>query len=145
MRPRSTRKVHVHRHVGARHDHLTDRDLQVRHRTTECVGRKHRSGPSYGEMPIKRRLRRGGLAPQRAPHCPSRWFVRAFKETTGLPPHRWLMSRRIERAQETLINSRLSLVEIAERTGFADQSHFTRVFTGTVGTSPGEWRRERRG
>ena len=122
---------------------------------------------SYGEMSIKRRLRRGGLAPwqerrakellnarldgQISLHELAReaglsrsHFARAFKETTGLPPHRWLISQRVERAQEILINSTLSLVEVAELTGFADQSHFTRVFTSTVGISPGKWRRQRR-
>jgi AraC-like DNA-binding protein len=122
---------------------------------------------SYGEMPIKPRLRRGGLAPwqerrvkelliarlngdislhelARAAGLSRSHFARAFKKTTGLPPHRWLMSQRVERAQEILINSTLSLREVAELTGFADQSHFTRVFTGTVGISPGEWRRQRR-
>jgi len=120
---------------------------------------------SYGEISIKRR--RGGLAPwqerrakelltarlngdislnelAREAGLSRSHFVRAFKETTGLPPHRWLVSRRVERAQEILINSKLSLVEVAELTGFADQSHFTRVFTRMVGISPGEWRRQRR-
>jgi AraC family transcriptional regulator len=122
---------------------------------------------SYGEMSIKRRLRRGSLAPwqerrakelliarlngdislhelARETGLSRSHFARAFKETTGLPPHRWLMSQRVERAQEILINSTLSLVEVAELTGFSDQSHFTRVFSSTVGISPGEWRRQRR-
>lgn len=122
---------------------------------------------SYGEISIKRRLRRGGLAPRqerrakelliarlngdislnelaREAGLSRSHFARAFKETTGLPPHRWLVLQRVECAQEVLINSTLSLVEVAELTGFADQSHFTRVFTSTVGISPGQWRRQRR-
>ena len=42
-----------------------------------------------------------------------------------------------------LLGSALSLAEVALACGFADQSHFTRVFTRTVGTSPGAWRRVR--
>jgi len=60
---------------------------------------------------------------------------------TGLSPHRWLMKRRAERARELLFNRGLSLTEIALTCGFADQSHFTRVFTAVFGTSPEAWRR----
>lgn len=68
-------------------------------------------------------------------------FTRAFRQTTGLPPHRWLLQRRVERAQELLRNPSLTLPEIALACGFADQSHFTRVFSATTGLSPGAWRR----
>ncbi len=68
-------------------------------------------------------------------------FARAFKETTGLPPHRWLIRRRVEVAEALLRNSRMSLTEVALTCGFADQSHFTRVFSRVVGISPGAWRR----
>jgi AraC-like DNA-binding protein len=65
-------------------------------------------------------------------------FARAFRQSTGLPPHRWLLHRRIDRAKEAL---RDPLADVATTCGFADQSHFTRVFTKLVGVSPGEWRR----
>ena len=146
-----------------------ERPEQVNRLFVDCVtsGLLAHLAHSYGEMSIKRRLRRGGLAPwqerrakelliarlngdislhelARETGLSRSHFARAFKETTTLPPHRWLMSQRVKRAQEILINSTLSLVEVAELTGFADQSHFTRVFTSTVGISPGEWRRQRR-
>ena len=72
-------------------------------------------------------------------------FARAFKTTTGLPPHRWLMERRLERARELLLHSKLSLAEISDASGFADQSHFTRCFSAAAGISPREWRRLRCG
>jgi AraC-like DNA-binding protein len=72
-------------------------------------------------------------------------FVRAFRQTTGAPPHRWLRSYRVERAKDLLLNSSLSLAQITYDCGFADQSHFTRVFTAAIGTTPGAWRRARRG
>ena len=68
-------------------------------------------------------------------------FARAFRQTTGQPPHRWLMVQRIEKAKQLLVNSTLSLAQIAQKCGFADQSHFTRVFAQLVQSSPGQWRR----
>jgi len=71
-------------------------------------------------------------------------FSQAFRTSTGMPPHRWHLNARIRRAQELLLDTSLPLVEIALRTGFADQSHFTKSFQRQVGTSPGAWRRSRR-
>jgi AraC family transcriptional regulator len=72
-------------------------------------------------------------------------FTRAFRQTTGRPPYRWFLERRVETAQSLLLNSQMSLQEIASACGFADQSDLTRAFTRIVGTSPGAWRRARRG
>jgi AraC family transcriptional regulator len=72
-------------------------------------------------------------------------FTRAFKRTMGQPPHRWLIGRRVEKAQEMLLRSNMPLAEIAFACGFSGQSHFTRVFTARVGATPGAWRRARRG
>jgi AraC family transcriptional regulator len=71
-----------------------------------------------------------------------RHFARAFKESTGLPPHRYLLKQRIERARGMLIDSERSLLDIALACGFADQSHFTRVFTAAMQISPGTFRRD---
>ena len=69
------------------------------------------------------------------------YFARAFKQATGVSPHRWLTSRRVARAKELLRERTLKLAEIAEDCGFVDQSHFTRVFARYEGHSPGRWRR----
>ena len=74
----------------------------------------------------------------------ARHFSRAFKTTTGLPPHRWLLRRRIERAKELLEGTDDRLGAIALTCGFADQSHMTRVFQALAGSGPGAWRRQRR-
>jgi AraC-like DNA-binding protein len=69
---------------------------------------------------------------------------RAFKTSTGFPPHRWQLNHRIAKAQELLRFSGLPLSQIALATGFAEQSHFTRVFKKVVGVSPGAWQRDNR-
>jgi AraC family transcriptional regulator len=122
---------------------------------------------AYGDMPLEPPLRRGGLAPWQTRRAEEALmahidgdislkqladavglsrshFARAFKKSTGMPPHRWLLARRVERAQDLLLNSTLTIEQIASRCGFADQSHLTRVFARLVQMGPGEWRRRRR-
>jgi AraC family transcriptional regulator len=119
---------------------------------------------TYGTRPIRLQPRRGGLAAwqeRRAKEILSAHidgnitldrlahecglsrshFARAFRTTTGIPPHKWLLQRRVELAQDLLRRSALPLDEIAIRCGFADQSHFTRVFSRVLHVSPAEWRR----
>jgi AraC-like DNA-binding protein len=67
-------------------------------------------------------------------------FARAFKQSAGVTPHHYLMQRRVERAQEMLARTRLSLSEIAFATGFSDQSHFARHFRQMLGVTPGQFR-----
>jgi AraC family transcriptional regulator len=69
------------------------------------------------------------------------YFSRAFRRSMGLPPHSWLLQRRIEVAKEKLRERQLSVSQVALVCGFADQSHLTRVFTRMVGASPAAWRR----
>jgi AraC family transcriptional regulator len=72
-------------------------------------------------------------------------FARAFRISTGLPPHQWLLRQRVNAAKQLMAVRDLPLAEIAISTGFANQSHFTRVFSSVVGVSPGAWRRDARG
>ena len=67
-------------------------------------------------------------------------FARAFKQSAGVTPHHYLVQRRVERAQEMLARTRLSLSEIAFATGFSDQSHFARHFRQMLGVTPGQFR-----
>lgn len=69
------------------------------------------------------------------------YFIHAFKSTAGCTPHQWILSQRVAQARDLLRNSGLPLAEVALICGFADQSHFTRVFARMVGASPGNWRR----
>jgi AraC-like DNA-binding protein len=72
-------------------------------------------------------------------------FSRAFHVSTGLPPHQWLLRQRVKTAKQLLTVRNLPLSDIAISAGFANQSHFTRVFSSMVGSSPGAWRREKHG
>jgi AraC-like DNA-binding protein len=69
------------------------------------------------------------------------YFVRAFKVTTGDSPHRWILRHRVECCKTMLANPELTLADIAVACGFADQSHFTRIFKSFVGITPAAWRR----
>ena len=66
---------------------------------------------------------------------------RAFKQSTGLPPHQYLLSRRIECAKEMMRDPARSLTEIALDCGFSDSSQFSVVFKRIVGMTPREYRR----
>ena len=63
-------------------------------------------------------------------------FARMFKSSTGLAPHQFVVRQRIERAKQLLRETNLTVGEIAYRIGFADQSHFTKIFRRIVGATP---------
>lgn len=71
----------------------------------------------------------------------TRHFSRAFHQSFGMPPHQYLLKKRVEHAQHLLSASALSLSAIAAECGFASHSHFSKVFTAASGMSPGQWRR----
>ena len=70
-------------------------------------------------------------------------FVRAFKQSTGEAPYRWLLKRRVGAAKEMLLFSELAIQEIAIACGFADPRRLTRAFTAVVGTPPEVWQSSR--
>src|SRR5262245_52291879 len=68
-------------------------------------------------------------------------FARQFKSATGLPPHQYVIARRVERAKQILqAGAGLSLAEVALRAGFSDQSQFTRHFKRLLDVTPGQFR-----
>jgi AraC-like DNA-binding protein len=71
-------------------------------------------------------------------------FAREFKHSAGITPHYYLVQRRVERAQDMLARTDLSVSEIALAVGFSDQSHLTRHFRHMLGTTPREFRRAQR-
>jgi transcriptional regulator of acetoin/glycerol metabolism/AraC-like DNA-binding protein len=67
-------------------------------------------------------------------------FARGFKQSAGVTPHNYLTQKRVERAQDLLGNTDLSLSEIALAVGFSDQSHLARHFRQMLGVTPGQFR-----
>jgi AraC family transcriptional regulator len=68
-------------------------------------------------------------------------FARQFKAATGLPPHQYVILRRVERAKQLLqAGTDLSLAEVSVYAGFSDQSQFSHHFKRLVGVTPGRFR-----
>ena len=68
-------------------------------------------------------------------------FARQFKAATGVPPHQYVILRRVERARQLLqAGTDLSLAEVAACAGFSDQSQFSHHFKRLVGVTPGQFR-----
>jgi AraC family transcriptional regulator len=70
-------------------------------------------------------------------------FARAFRNSFGVPPHRYHMVRRMNRAEELLLGSTLPVTQIGVRIGFRETSSFTRAYRKYAGVTPSEFRRQR--
>ena len=66
-------------------------------------------------------------------------FARMFKQTIGVPPYRYVLERRVERAKGLLRTAKASLADISLAAGFDSQSHFTSAFGRMVGATPTEF------
>ena len=67
-------------------------------------------------------------------------FARAFKSSTGITPHRYLLLQRIEQAKKLLTLNQLSIAEISYQLGFASQSHFANTFVRFTKVTPKVYR-----
>lgn len=91
---------------------------------------------SHEEWPVRRLARVSGVSEAH--------FARSFKEAFGVPPHRYLLTRRIERATAQLRETDLPITAIAFQTGWSSLGTFGRTFRDVTGESPGAMRvRER--
>ena len=84
---------------------------------------------SHEEWPVPRLARVSGVSEAH--------FARSFKEAFGVPPHRYLLTRRLERAMAMLRDTDLSITEIAFETGWKSLGTFGRTFRDVTGDSPG--------
>ena len=66
------------------------------------------------------------------------YLSRTFKQIVGLPPHKYLIQIRINRAK-TLLTAGMPIADVALEVGFADQSHLTKWFKRIVGVPPGQF------
>ena len=68
-------------------------------------------------------------------------FARAFRQSFGIPPHRYHMERRMERAKSLLRRSAFSVTQIGSQIGFRETSSFTRAYRKFAGVTPSKYRR----
>jgi AraC-like DNA-binding protein len=68
-------------------------------------------------------------------------FTRAFRSSAGVAPYQWRLSKRIAYARQLLLESNISMCQVATRCGFQSLSHFSRAFSQALGLSPRQWRR----
>jgi transcriptional regulator GlxA family with amidase domain len=87
---------------------------------------------SHEEWPVRRLARVSGVSEAH--------FARSFKQAFGVPPHRYLLTRRLERATALLRDTDLSITEIAFQTGWTSLGTFGRTFRDVTGESPSELR-----
>jgi AraC family transcriptional regulator len=80
----------------------------------------------------------------RAVHLSPYHFSRAFKRVIGLPPHQYVLTRRVQVARQLLADTELSITEVAHQVGFYDQSHFTYHFKRLIGVTPSAARNSNR-
>ena len=69
------------------------------------------------------------------------YFSRQFTERIGIPPKKYLLNKRIERAKELLESTNAGIFEISNSIGYDDQFYFCRIFKKTTGLSPSEYRK----
>jgi AraC-like DNA-binding protein len=86
----------------------------------------------YEDWPVDRLAKVSGVSPAH--------FARSFKQAFGAPPHRYLLTRRVERATALLRETQLPVTVIALEAGWTSLGTFGRTFRDVVGTSPGEFR-----
>jgi AraC family transcriptional regulator len=70
-------------------------------------------------------------------------FARAFKQSFGVPPHRYHIERRLDRARSLLRRSALSVTQIGNQIGFRETSSFSRAYRKFAGITPSKYRRHR--
>lgn len=76
-------------------------------------------------------------------HLSVSYFSRIFRLSTGIPPHRYIMQSRLDRAQLLMTSTDLTLARIASECGLSDQAHLARMFREILGECPAAWRRAR--
>lgn len=88
----------------------------------------------YIDAHLDRNIALADLA--RVAHLSEFHFARLFKQTTGLPPHQFVIHQRVERAKRLIAAGRHSLAQVASDVGFSDQSQLSRHFKRLVGVTP---------
>jgi len=113
---------------------LTDRNLQRLRRLLRAKDRM--DAAPHEDWPVSRLAQVSGTS--------EAYFARSFRDAFGIPPHRYLLTRRVERAATLLRDTNLPVIEIALQTGWKSLGTFGRTFRDVTGHSPSELRRRSR-
>jgi transcriptional regulator GlxA family with amidase domain len=116
--------------MANRNDGRPARDLRLLRRLLRAKDRM--DAASDEEWPVQRLARVSGVSEAH--------FARSFRDAFGVPPHRYLLTRRIERAKALLRDTDLPITEIAFQTGWNSLGTFGRIFRDVTGESPKELR-----
>lgn len=111
-------------------DGRTSRDPALLRRLLRA--RDRMDAASHEEWPVERLARVSGASKAH--------FARSFRDAFGVPPHRYLLTRRLERAKALLRDTDLPITEIAFQTGWKSLGTFGRIFRDVTGKSPGQLR-----
>jgi transcriptional regulator GlxA family with amidase domain len=116
--------------VANRNETRQARDLELLRRLLRAKDRM--DAASHEDWPVRRLAGVSGVSEAH--------FARSFRDAFGAPPHRYLLTRRIERAKALLRDTDLAVTEIAFQTGWNSLGTFGRTFRDVTGESPGELR-----
>lgn len=108
-----------------------NRDLKLLRRLLRA--RDHMDAAPQEDWPVSRLARVSGTS--------EAYFARSFRDAFGIPPHRYLLTRRVERAAALLRDTSLPILEIALQTGWNSLGTFGRTFRDVTGESPKQLRR----
>jgi transcriptional regulator GlxA family with amidase domain len=111
-----------------------DRDLKLLRRLLRA--KDHMDAAPHEDWPVSRLAHISGTS--------AAYFARSFRSAFGIPPHRYLLTRRVERAAALLRDTDLPIIEIALQTGWNSLGTFGRTFRDVTGENPTELRRRTR-
>jgi AraC family transcriptional regulator len=97
-------------------------------RSTECMRSRLNENPTLAELAAE-----VGVSQSH--------FSHAFKQSTGMSPHRYLMQCRLQKAKELLANTTMSMIEIAVSIGYSEPTQLARLFAMELDTTPTAYRR----
>jgi transcriptional regulator GlxA family with amidase domain len=109
---------------------LTSQDPELLRRLLRAKDRM--DAASHEEWPVRRLASVSGVSEAH--------FARSFKDAFGIPPHRYLLTRRIEQAKTLLRDTEMPIIEVAFQTGWQSLGTFGRTFRDVTGESPSELR-----
>ena len=119
--------VHLLKHYSATQKTIREREGGLpKHKLSQAI--------DYIQAYLEQDLSLNDLAAlvQMSPH----YFARLFKQSTGFPPHQYIIRCRVERAKQLLLQGELTIAQIAYAVGFAHQSHLNRHFKRWLGVTP---------